>query len=123
MAQSSLAATSHSNYQSIFNGAIEAYKMKTGKDLTKDPLLRSLETCNSPDAVVTLLRAQILGPGQSQSGSDRLTTWLDPTINVISTFSDTIGGAVGLVSRTKTKVICPDLSSNILFWRHTHLRG
>ena len=97
-------APSRSNYQSIFDSALEAYKRKTGKDLTKDPLLRSIETCQSPDAVVTILRAQILGPGLSQSSSDKLTTWLDPTVNVINAFSASIGGGVGLVSLTKIEV-------------------
>ena len=97
-------APSRSNYQSIFDSALEAYKRKTGKDLTKDPLLRSIETCQSPDAVLTILRAQILGSGQSQSSRDKLTTWLDPTVNVINAFSASIGGGVGLVSLTKIEV-------------------
>ena len=99
-----LEATSRSNYQSIFDSALEAYKRKTGTDLTKDPLLRSLETCNSPDAVLNLLRAQILGPGPSQNGRDRLTTWLDPTVKVISAFSVAVGGGFGLVSLTKNEL-------------------
>ncbi|KAF8469865.1 hypothetical protein DFH94DRAFT_773065 [Russula ochroleuca] len=96
MPQTSLESASRSNYQAIFDSALEAYKRKTGKDLTKDPLLRSLETCQSPDAVISILRAQLLGPGQSQSSSDELTTWLDPTVNVINAFSATIGGGVSL---------------------------
>jgi hypothetical protein len=110
MSQTSLRATSCSNYQPIFDGAIEAYERKTGKDLTKDPLLRTLETCNSPDAVLTTLRAQIFGPGQSQSGTDKLTTWLEPTVNVINVFSATIGGGVGLVSLAVVEVISPPMS-------------
>jgi hypothetical protein len=97
-AQTSLEATSRSNYQFIFDSALEAYRTKTGKDLTTDPLLRSFETCHSPDAVLNLLRAQILGPGQSHSSSDNLTTWLIPTVNVINAFSTTVGEGVGLVS-------------------------
>ncbi|KAF8469853.1 hypothetical protein DFH94DRAFT_847724 [Russula ochroleuca] len=96
MPQTSLEVASHFNYQSIFDSALEEYKSKTGKDLTEDPLLRSLETCDTPDAVLTILRAQILGPGPSQSSHDKLTTWLDPTVNVINAFSATIGGGVGL---------------------------
>jgi hypothetical protein len=109
MPQTSLEAASRSNYQSIFDSALEAYKKKTGKDLTKDPLLRSIETCNSSDAVLTILRAQILGPGQSQSSRDKMTTWLNPTVNVINALSATIGGGVGLVSPTRIEVIGSDL--------------
>ena len=104
MSQTSSEAASRYNYQSIFDSALEAYKKKTGTDLTKDPLLRSLETCQSPDAVLTLLRAQILGPGSSQNSRDKLTTWLDPTVNVINAFSVTVGGGVGLVSLPKKRI-------------------
>ncbi|KAF8469866.1 hypothetical protein DFH94DRAFT_847734 [Russula ochroleuca] len=96
MSQTSPEAASRYNYQFIFDSALEAYERKTGKDLTKDPLLRSLETCSSPDAVLTLLRAQILGPGPSQSSGDKLTAWLIPTVNVINAFSATIGPGVSL---------------------------
>jgi hypothetical protein len=114
-------STSRSNYQSIFDSALEAYKKKTGTDLTKDPLLRSLETCDSPDAVLNLLRAQILGPGPSQNSRDKLITWLDPTVKVINAFSVTVGGGIGLVSLTKKRVDRLPTCPLILFWRHTHL--
>jgi hypothetical protein len=103
MPQTSLEAASRSNYQLIFDSALEAYKKKTGKDLPKDPLFRRFENCQSPDAVITILRAQIRGPGNR---SDKLTTWLDPTVNVINAFSAAIGG-VGLVSVTKNEAISP----------------
>jgi hypothetical protein len=91
-----LAQTSSSaNYQAIFDNALDAYKKKTGKDLTSDPLLRRLESCSSPDTVLNVLREQI--PELDQPGS-RLTTWVKPTINVLYNFSSTISGAVSLVS-------------------------
>lgn len=98
MSQASPSTASHSNYQAIFDRSLEAYKKKTGKDLTKDPLLHRLESCNSPDAVLTILRAQILEPGQPQSSRSRLTMWLDPTVNVLIAFSTTVGALVGPVS-------------------------
>jgi hypothetical protein len=107
MSQTSPKAASSSNYQPIFDGALEAYQRKTGKDLTKDPLLRTLETCNSPDAILTILRGQILEPGQSHDGTDKSTAWLIPTVKVINAFSETIGGALALVSFTNVEVIGP----------------
>jgi hypothetical protein len=98
MSQILPSAASRSNYQAIFDSALDAYKKKTGKDLTSDPLLRRIENCNSPDDVLAILRTQILEPGQPQSSHNRLTTWLYPTVNVLSAFSATIGGLVGLVS-------------------------
>jgi len=90
--------SSSANYQAIFDDALKAYEKKTGKDLASDPLLRRLESCHSPDTVLDVLQDQI--PGFDQSGS-RLTTWVRPTINVLYTFSSTIGAAVSLVSTVK----------------------
>jgi hypothetical protein len=106
MSQTSLEAASR-NYQLIFNSALEAYQKKTKKDLTKDPLLRTLEACDSPEAVLTILRDQILGPGESHSSSEKFTAWLIPTVNVINVFSETVGGAAALVSLTEHEVINP----------------
>ncbi|KAF8471650.1 hypothetical protein DFH94DRAFT_684801 [Russula ochroleuca] len=95
MSQTSPETDSRSNYQAIFDSALEVYKKKTGKDLTSHPLLRSFEACHSPDAVLAVLRAQILGHGNPQSiGENLLLTWLSPTINVLNAFSVTIGGVV-----------------------------
>ena len=91
-------STSHSNFQSIFNAALEEYKRKTKKDLTSHPLHSRLESCNSPEAILTVLRDQIPGFSESQSGDDGLTKWVTPTVNVLYTFSDTIGQGIGLVS-------------------------
>jgi hypothetical protein len=92
-------ALSNPTYQQIFSVAVDSYKRRTGNDLTSNPLLPRLESCNSPDAVITLLREQVPGFDQSRSDNDseRLSNWLNPTVNVIVAFSDTIGGSVGLV--------------------------
>ena len=92
-------ALSNSNYQHIFSAALESYEKRTGNDLTSNPLLPRLETCNSSDAVIALLREQIPGFDQSRidTDSERLSNWLNPTVNVIAAFSGTIGDSVGSV--------------------------
>ena len=90
-------STSNSNFASIFNAALESYKRKTKKDLTSHPLLPSLQSCDSPEAILTVLREQIPAFDQSQNGDDRLTKWVDPTVNVLYAFSATVGQGVGLV--------------------------
>jgi hypothetical protein len=107
MSQTSPEAASHSNYQAIFDSALEVYKKKTGKDLTSHPLLGSFENCQSPDAILTVLHAQIFGSGQPQSSGDKLLAQLNPTINVLSAFSVTIGGVVSSVSLTRLKLTRP----------------
>jgi hypothetical protein len=98
MSQNPPVISSDSNYRLIFDNALSAYKKETGKDLTSDPLLLRLRSCDSPDAVLALLREQIPGFDRTGGSGDRLSNWLNPTVNVLYSFSSTIGGAVGLVS-------------------------
>ena len=88
---------SHSKFVSIFDAALDAYKRKTKKDLTSHPLLPRLESCHSPEAILTVLREQIPAFSQSQNADDGLTKWVTPTVNVLYAFSDTLSQGIGLV--------------------------
>lgn len=90
-------STSNSNFASIFDAALKSYKRKTKEDLTLHPLLSSLQSCDSSDAILTALREHIPAFNQSQNGDDRLTKWVSPTVNVLYAFSTTVGQGVGLV--------------------------
>jgi hypothetical protein len=104
LAQSLPEAASPSTHQSIFDGALEVYKRKTGRDLSSHPLLRRLETCHSPDAILDVLQTQVLGPHQSRNSGDKLTRCLNPTVNAFNSFSATIGGGISLVSLRNFRV-------------------
>jgi len=98
-------AARSSKYEAIFDEALKAYEKKTRKDLKSDPLLRTLEACKSPDEALTELQRQIPGFDQSENGDNKLTSWVDPVVNVLYLFAQTIGGAVGLVSLGRFIVI------------------
>jgi hypothetical protein len=53
-------STSQCNFATIFNAALESYKRKTKKDLASHPLVPSLNSCESPEAVLTVFRDQVL---------------------------------------------------------------
>ena len=93
-------STSHSNFASIFNAALEKYKRKTKQDLAKHPLLPRLQSCDSSEAILTVLREQSPEFNQThrQNSDDELIKWINPTVNVLYSFSATLGGVVGLVS-------------------------
>jgi hypothetical protein len=91
-------STSQSNFVSIFNTALESYKRKTKKDLASHPLLPNLQSCDSPEAVLTVLRDQVPAFYESQNSDDGLTRWVTPTVNVLCSFSETIGQGVGQVN-------------------------
>jgi hypothetical protein len=90
--------SSSNNYQLIINNALKVYEKRTKQDLLAHPLASQLQTCNSPANILAILQQHVQGPDQSRSGDDRWTKWLDPTINVLYTFSATLGEGVGLVS-------------------------
>ena len=108
-------STSLSNFPSIFNAALESYKRKTKKDLAKHPLLPSLQSCNSAEDIITVLREQV--PVSSESQDHGLTKWVAPTVNVIYAFSSTIGQGVGLVNITPLLEIISTLTPT---FRHSH---
>jgi hypothetical protein len=97
-APSTSTSQSQSNFVSIFNAALESYKRKTKKDLASHPLLPSLQSCESPEGVLTVLRDQVPAFNPSQNGDDGLTKWVTPTVKVLYSFSETIGQGVGLVN-------------------------
>ncbi|KAH9169267.1 hypothetical protein EDB89DRAFT_2198624 [Lactarius sanguifluus] len=97
MSQPPLASASSSNFESIFRTAVQAYKKRTGRDITSHPLASWLKTCDSPDAILAVLQAQVQEFDQSRRDDERLTKWLNPTVNVLYAFSATLGEGVGLV--------------------------
>ena len=90
-------STQNSNFASIFNAALKSYKRKTKKDLTSHPLLPRLQSCDSPEAILAILREQIPAFNQTQNCDDRLMKSVSPTVNVLYAFSATVGQGVGLV--------------------------
>ena len=89
---------SHPDFASTFNAALEAYKRKTKIDLASHPLLPKLQSCDSPEAILNVIREQIPASSQSQNGDDQLIKWFTPTVYVLSSFSTALGGDVGLVN-------------------------
>jgi hypothetical protein len=83
-----------SNFQLILDNALKAYKKRTKKDLLKHPLADRLQACDSPSSILTVLQEQVQELNKSQRNN---TKWLDPTVNVLQTFSETLGEGVGSV--------------------------
>src|SRR5258707_3824524 len=110
-------STSQSNFVSIFNAALQSYKRKTKQDLPGHPLFINLQSCNSPEAVLTVLREQVPAFNQSQNGDEGLTKWITPTVNVLSSFSETVGQGIGVVS---IKFRHEEFQLQYLTPRHSH---
>ncbi|KAH9070650.1 hypothetical protein EDB83DRAFT_2550827, partial [Lactarius deliciosus] len=97
MSQTPSTASSSSNFQAIFYTSMKEYEKKTKKELLTHPLMAQLQTCNSPTDILAVLHTQVQQFEQSTSGDDKLTKWLNPTVNVLYAFSSALGEGVGLV--------------------------
>ena len=110
-AQSASASTSSSNFQSIFNAALNVYEKKTKNDLLAHPLAAQLQACKSPDDILAILQEKVKEFDQSRGANERLSQWLDPTINVLYSFSATLGAGVGLVSTLNSTCLLPVIAN------------
>jgi len=89
-----------SNFQLIFDNALKAYEKRTKNDLLTHPLADRLKDCDSASTILTVLQEQVQELNDSQRNN---TKWLDPTVNVLHAFSETLGEGVGSVCfRTST---------------------
>ena len=93
-------SSSAPSFQRIFERALEEYEKKTGKDLTTHPLAAQIKGCDSPGAILTVLEGKANELNQSRSSDERLTKWLNPTVNILTALSATLGQGAGLVSHS-----------------------
>ena len=83
-----------SNFKLIFDDAVKSYKKRTKNDLLKHPLADRFETCDSASSILTVLQEQVQELNESRRNN---TKWLDPTVNVLLAFSETLGEGLGSV--------------------------
>jgi hypothetical protein len=83
-----------SNFRPIFDNALKTYKKRTRKDLLTHTLARRLESCESASSILDVLQEQVQELNESQRNKMK---WLDPTVNVLHAFSETLGEGVGSV--------------------------
>src|SRR5712671_1186619 len=86
------------NFTQIINAALNEYQTVTGKRLDTHPFATQLNTCHTPEAVLTLFQTQAEAFRKSRQGDEKLMKWLDPTVHILFTLSATLGEGVGLVS-------------------------
>ena len=73
------------------------YKKKTGKDLLDHPLATEVQRCDSVDAILAIFQGQAEAFQQFRDGDRSLMKWISPAVDVLYTFSGTLGEGVSLV--------------------------
>ncbi|KAH9033709.1 hypothetical protein EDB83DRAFT_1829530 [Lactarius deliciosus] len=94
MSSPSQTAAPSSIFKSMLDTALAEYQKKTGDDLLAHWLAAELQTCESVDGVLNILRDQ--AKAFEQSGDQKLMKWIDPLVHVLYTFSGALGDGVSL---------------------------
>lgn len=92
------ASPSPDNFTAIFDSAWSEYEKVTGKRLNAHPLTAQLDSCDSPKAVLNILRTQAQVFEKERRGDEKLMEWLGPTVNILFVFSSMLMEGIGLVS-------------------------
>ncbi|KAN0141715.1 hypothetical protein V8E53_000177 [Lactarius tabidus] len=90
-------SSSSPNFETIFTAALKEYKKQTKKDITLHPLAAEIKSCDSPIAVLTVLKSQVQTFDSSESANERWTKLLDPTVTVLYAFSGFVSNIAGPV--------------------------
>lgn len=97
-----------SQFQGLFDAALNEYSQKTGKDLTMHPLTAMLQNCESSDTVLGILKgqAQLFIRYQDGGRGVRLMRRLKPTIDVLVGLSASgVFEGIGLVMLIKIDIV------------------
>jgi hypothetical protein len=79
-----------SDFKPMLDDALARYKRTTRNDLLTLWLASEMQTCDSFDAVLDILRDQ--AKAFERSDDQRLMKWIDPLAHVLHTFSDALDG-------------------------------
>ena len=91
------AGPSH-HFTAIFEVAKSEYQKVTGKSLDTHTFAAKLVGCDSPEAFSNVLQMQAEAFSSFCKRDKKLMKWLRPIVNVLFTFSGTIGEGAGIVS-------------------------
>ena len=96
-------SSSLSNFQALFNAALQDYKDKTGNTLTDHPIAKQLETCQSVNSIATILHEQARSFREFRGNDGKLMKALNSSVDVLCapSISSALNEAIGLVVRLK----------------------
>jgi hypothetical protein len=89
---------SNDNFAAIFQAALNEYENVTRKPLRTHPFATQLDSCDSPQAISNLFQSQSQAFNKFHKGDETFMTYLGPTVDILFTFSETLGEGIGLVS-------------------------
>src|SRR6267154_2045285 len=89
---------STANCNAVFDAASNEYKILTKQDLETHPFAAAFKNSSSPDSVMNVFRKQAQAFDKFRNGDNKLMAWLTPIVNILFTFTGTLGEGICLVS-------------------------
>ena len=87
MSSASNTASTASDFETLFNAALDNYTKQTGKDLRSHPLADKIDNCDGPDSILDIFQEQAQAFDGFRNGDTRLLKWLRPVVNVLHVLS------------------------------------
>ena len=87
--------------ESILATALNEYKKNTGNELLSHPLSAELQHCDSVDSILVILQRQANTVEKLRDGNRGIMKWVRSSVNILCSFSATLGDGVGLVRHRK----------------------
>ena len=103
-------ASTSSNFESLFNTALEEYTKKTGKDLRNDSITNKIGGHRNSDSISNVLQEQSRSFEEFRRGNTKLHQSLETIVNTVQSLSTVVvvgGNGSGSVSLAKFAIIFP----------------
>ena len=108
MSSSSQTLVSSSQFKAILDAALNEYKTKTGNDLTNDSLAKEIQSCETAEAVLDIIKREAKTFDKFKGGDKRLMKWIGPSVDVLYTISPILSAGIGIVRMVRDQLSCDE---------------
>ena len=90
------------NFRALVDTALDEYTKCIGQDLRNHPLAALINTCESPDSILTIFKEQSRAFDEFRNGNPKLVKWFTPVVNGLYAVSTqtVLSDSVSLVGPT-----------------------
>ena len=109
MSSATTRTSTPSNFEALFDAALEKYTKRTGQDLRNYELARMLDRCESPDEILAIFKEQSQEFDKFRNDDPKLIKWLTPIVDGLHAISTSaaISAGASLVSLTQYPISLP----------------
>jgi len=95
MSSATTRTSTPSNFEALFDAALEKYTKRTGQDLRNHELAGLLDRCESPDEILAIFKEQSQEFDKFRNDDPKLIKWLTPVVNGLHAISTSAAISAG----------------------------